>query len=166
MRWLNHDCACSRLSLAWKNITIAETHSRPAKPIPAPIPAFAPVLRPVVVVDGALSARAVVSVGVAVEGEVEGVALVMFGGAGDDVNVEVEIVVLEEVEVEDVERVPLVLLLLLPLLVLLDELEYEDSESSSSSSSDDVDSGVKVESLSRRKEWDVIRWFLSLQSAW
>jgi hypothetical protein len=101
-RWLNQDCPCSRLFLAWRKLTRAATHSRPAKPTPAPIPAFAPVPRPVVELGGVLSARAVVSVGVAVEGEVEDVALVL----------------LDEVEDEDANLV---------LLVLLDELEDEEA---------------------------------------
>jgi hypothetical protein len=76
-RWLDHDCACSRLFLAWRNITTAATHTRAAKPTPAPIPAFAPVLRPLSGEGPTSSRDAVVIVDVVAEGEAE---VVLLGG--------------------------------------------------------------------------------------
>jgi hypothetical protein len=122
-RWLNQDCACSRLFLAWKKLTRAATHSRPAKPMPAPIPAFAPVLR-VVEVEGAFTSAmgAVVVVGVAVWVGMEDVDVAL--EESEDVALEEsEDVALEEAEgaaLEEAEDVA---------LVLLDEAEDEDIDS-------------------------------------
>jgi uncharacterized Fe-S cluster-containing protein len=109
-RWLNQDCACSRLFLAWRKLTRAATHSRPARPAPAPIPAFAPVLR-LVEVEGTFTSAmgAVVVVGVAAvlaesdgEVEVEDVEVVLLDGVEDE---DVELVLLDEVDDEDVDSV-------------------------------------------------------------
>jgi hypothetical protein len=109
-RWLNQDCACSRLFLAWRKLTRAATHSRPARPTPAPIPALAPMLRPAFEVEGTLSAiGSAVVVGVAAvlaesggEVEVEDVEVVLLDGVEDE---DFELVVLDEVEDEDVDSV-------------------------------------------------------------
>jgi hypothetical protein len=99
-RWLNQDCACSRLFLALRKLTRAATHSRPANPIPAPIPAFALVLRPVEV-DGAVSKTGAVGVvGVAVEGGIEDMVLALLDEVEDE---DVELVLLDETEDEDID---------------------------------------------------------------
>jgi hypothetical protein len=101
-RWLNQDCACSRLFLALRKLTRAATHSRLAKPIPAPIPALAPMLRPAFEVEGALSA-----IGSAV---VVGVAAVLAESGGEAEVEDVEVVLLDEAEDEVIDSVVTVVL--------------------------------------------------------
>jgi hypothetical protein len=101
-RWLNQDCACSRLFLALRKLQRAATHNRLAKPIPAPIPALAPMLRPAFEVEGALSA-----IGSAV---VVGVAAVLAESGGEAEVEDVEVVLLDEAEDEVIDSVVTVVL--------------------------------------------------------
>lgn len=66
VRWSNQSCACARLLLVLKNSRSAATSSIAANPTLAPIPALAPVLRPLggelIAADAFVALRDVVSV--------------------------------------------------------------------------------------------------------